>query len=87
MSCRDVVREPRRVFQHLLPARPSPERCVEDPVPRASPSGNCAGVSWPRMGMSRSARGTQAECPSTAFSVSNRPFAVIRTGILHRLTH
>ena len=24
-----VVRVPRRVFQHLLPERPTPERCVE----------------------------------------------------------
>jgi hypothetical protein len=26
---RDVVRVPRRVFQRLLPERPTPERCVE----------------------------------------------------------
>ena len=26
---RGVVRVPRRVFQHLLPERPTPERCVE----------------------------------------------------------
>jgi hypothetical protein len=29
MSCRGVVRVPRRVFQRLLPERPTPERCVE----------------------------------------------------------
>ena len=26
---RGVVRVPRRVFQHLLPERPTPEKCVE----------------------------------------------------------
>jgi hypothetical protein len=26
---RGVVRVPRRVFQRLLPGRPTPERCVE----------------------------------------------------------
>jgi hypothetical protein len=29
MSCRSVVRVPRRVFQRLLPEPPTPERCVE----------------------------------------------------------
>jgi len=29
MSCRGVVRVPRRVFQRLLPERPTPESCVE----------------------------------------------------------
>jgi hypothetical protein len=28
-ECRVVVRVPRRVFQRLLPGRPTPERCVE----------------------------------------------------------
>jgi hypothetical protein len=28
-KCRGVVRVPRRVFQRLLPERPTPERCVE----------------------------------------------------------
>jgi len=28
-ECRGVVRVPRRVFQRLLPERPTPERCVE----------------------------------------------------------
>ena len=28
-SCGGVVRVPRRVFQRLLPERPTPERCVE----------------------------------------------------------
>jgi len=28
-ECHGVVRVPRRVFQRLLPDRPTPERCVE----------------------------------------------------------
>jgi hypothetical protein len=28
-ECRGVVRVPQRVFQRLLPERPTPERCVE----------------------------------------------------------
>ena len=28
-ECSGVVRVPRRVFQRLLPERPTPERCVE----------------------------------------------------------
>ena len=28
-ECRGVVRLPRRVFQRLLPERPTPERCIE----------------------------------------------------------
>ena len=28
-ECRVVVRVPRRVFQRLLPERPTPERCIE----------------------------------------------------------
>jgi hypothetical protein len=28
-SCGGVVRVPRRVFQRLLPARPTPEQCVD----------------------------------------------------------
>jgi hypothetical protein len=45
-----VVRVPWRVFQRLLPERPTPERCVEattssGPGSRASPSGSCAGAS------------------------------------------
>jgi hypothetical protein len=44
---RGVVRVPRRVFQHLLPERPTPERCVESngPGSRASLSGSCVGAS------------------------------------------
>ena len=45
-----VVRVPRRVFQRLLPERPTPERCVEAYYSngrgsRASPSGSCDGAS------------------------------------------
>jgi hypothetical protein len=45
-----VVRVPRRVFQGLLPERPTPERCIERttssvPGSRASPNGSCAGTS------------------------------------------
>jgi hypothetical protein len=47
---RGVVRVPRRVFQRLLPERPTPERCVEAYYPsgpglRASPRGSCDGAS------------------------------------------
>jgi hypothetical protein len=47
---RGVVRVPRRVFQRLLPERPTPERCVEAYYlqrtgSRASLSGSCAGAS------------------------------------------
>src|SRR6516165_10361332 len=46
---RGVVRVPRRVFQRLLPERPTPERCVEAYYlqrtgTRGSPSGSCGGV-------------------------------------------
>jgi hypothetical protein len=34
---RGVVRVPRRVFQRLLPERPTPERCVEALLPPADP--------------------------------------------------
>jgi hypothetical protein len=34
---RGVVRVPRRVFQRLLPGRPTPERCVEALLPPADP--------------------------------------------------
>ena len=49
-ECRGVVRVPRRVFQRLLPERPTPERCVEADYLRrtrfeTSPSGSCAGGS------------------------------------------
>jgi hypothetical protein len=43
-----VVRVPRRVFQRMLPERPTPERCVEayylssEPGSKASPSANSA---------------------------------------------
>jgi len=45
-----VVRVPRRVFQRILPDRPTPERCVgrttsSEPGSRASPSGSCDGAS------------------------------------------
>jgi hypothetical protein len=45
-----VVRVPRRLFQRLLPERPTPERCVEayfsrGPGSRTSPSGSCGGGS------------------------------------------
>jgi hypothetical protein len=44
-----VVRVPRRVFQRLLPERPTPERCVEaysygGPASSASPSASSAGA-------------------------------------------
>ena len=44
---RGVVRVPRRVFQRLLPQRPTPERCTtaNRPGSRASPSGSCDGAS------------------------------------------
>jgi hypothetical protein len=47
---RGVVGVPRRVFQRLLPERPTLERCVEatissGPGSRASPSGSCDGAS------------------------------------------
>jgi hypothetical protein len=47
---RGVIWVPRRVFQRLLPERPTPERCIEayylQRTPsRASPSGSCGGGS------------------------------------------
>jgi hypothetical protein len=36
-ECRGVVRVPRRVFQRLLPERPTPERCVEGLLSPANP--------------------------------------------------
>jgi hypothetical protein len=47
---RGVMRVPRRVFQRLLPERPSPsgasKRTISSgPGSRASPSGSCAGGS------------------------------------------
>ena len=46
---RGVVRVARRVFQRLLPERPTPERCVEAYYLQrtrfeASPSGSCDGA-------------------------------------------
>jgi hypothetical protein len=57
-----MVRVPRRVFQRLLPERPTPERLSKpiiysEPGSRASPSGSSADASWARTGMSRSADG------------------------------
>jgi len=47
---RGVVRVPRRVFQRLLPERPTPERCVEAYYLQgtrfeSTASGNCTGRS------------------------------------------
>jgi hypothetical protein len=47
---RGVVRVPRRVFQRLLPERPTPNGASKPtissgPGSRASPSASCAGVS------------------------------------------
>jgi len=47
---RGVVRVPRRVFQRLLPERPTPERCVEAYYLQrtrfeSTLSGSCAGAS------------------------------------------
>jgi hypothetical protein len=52
---RGVVRVPRRVFQRLLPERPTPERCIEPPTykgpgSRASASGSCAGAQLTQAG-------------------------------------
>ena len=65
-----VVRLPQRVFQRLLPERPTPRppsgasrrTTYSAPASSASPSANPADASWPRMGMSRSAGGTCARC-------------------------
>jgi hypothetical protein len=53
---RGVVRVPRRVFQRLLPERPTPERCVEAYYLHRTRSSGLASVSyvaasWPKMAM------------------------------------
>ena len=56
---RGVIRVPRRVFQLLLPERPTPRAMrrgvlpPENSVSRASLSGSCDGASRPRTGITR----------------------------------
>ena len=64
---RGVVRVPRRVFQRLLPERPTPERCVEAYYlqrtgTRGSPSGSCGGV----VGRGRQSGDQRGDCAQGA---------------------
>ena len=84
----DVVRVPRRVFQRLLPERPTPERCVEAYYLQPSRFESIAerklrGRQLTQDGMSRSAGGTRAECQMRAVPRSpNRPKAAVRPRLL-----
>ena len=86
-----VVRVPRRVFQRLLPERPTPRSVSRltissGPGSRASPSESYAGGSCPRMGTWRSAGGICARSWEQTFTTLPRtaavgPIADIRAGV------
>jgi hypothetical protein len=92
---RGVVRVPRRVFQRLLPERPTPERCVEAFYLQRTRFESIAERKLRRRQLTEdgnveiSGRDLRegASGPSREpRSVSNRPKAAIRTEFLHRLT-
>ena len=61
-ECQGAVRVPRRVFQPLLPERPTPERCLEAYYLQRTrfesiAERNLADASYPRMGTWRSGEG------------------------------
>ena len=85
---RGVVRVPRRVFQRLLPERPTPERCVEAYYLQRTRFESIAERKLRRRQLTEdgnvgSAGGTCAnpsagDCAAGRRSVSNRPKAVSR---------
>jgi hypothetical protein len=84
---RGVVRVPRRVFQPLLPERPTPERCVEAYYRQRTrfesiAERSLADVSCPRMGTWRSAGGTCGRGPARGAAEDRR----LRRG-RYRVTH
>jgi len=80
---RGIVRVPRRVFQRLLPERPTPERCVEAYYLQRTRFESIAERKWRRRQLTEDGNveisgGTCAnppvgDCAASQKSVSNRP--------------